>query len=27
VRFDHAGVYNYTCSIYPSMQGTVVVTP
>ncbi|HVP95648.1 cupredoxin domain-containing protein [Methanoregula sp.] len=27
VKFDKAGVYNYTCSIYSSMQGAVIVTP
>ncbi len=26
VKFDRAGVYNYSCSIYPEMQGSVVVT-
>jgi plastocyanin len=26
VRFDHPGVYNYSDSIYPGMQGAVIVT-
>ena len=26
-RFSTPGVYNYTCSIYSSMQGSVIVTP
>jgi plastocyanin len=26
VRFDNPGVYNYSDSIYPSMQGAIVVT-
>ncbi|ABS56938.1 blue (type 1) copper domain protein [Methanoregula boonei 6A8] len=26
-KFTTPGVYNYTCAIYSSMQGTVIVTP
>jgi plastocyanin len=26
VKFYNAGIYNYSCSIYPDMQGSVVVT-
>jgi plastocyanin len=26
-RFSTPGIYNYSCSIYSSMQGSVVVTP
>ena len=25
VKFDNPGTYTYTCSIHPSMQGTIVV--
>jgi plastocyanin len=24
-RFDHAGIYNYSCMIHPAMQGTITV--
>jgi len=24
-RFDHAGSYNYSCTIHPYMQGTITV--
>jgi len=26
VKFNNAGIYNYSCSIHPVMQGSVVVT-